>query len=70
MSDKFLVFDDAGEPRVFTSGTVVTEATHQALRQLIHFIDDGPTGGFPTGMYREVVGTWPLPDGFIWWESS
>jgi len=32
-------------------------ATHETLRQLIHFIDEGPANGFLSGAYREVTGT-------------
>lgn len=44
-------------------------ATHQTLRQLIHFIDNGPGAGFPSGAYKETLG-FPFPTGYIWWESS
>ena len=36
-----------------TSG--ITEGAHQSLRQLIHFIDEGPTVGFASGAYREIL---------------
>jgi hypothetical protein len=42
---------------------------HNTFRQLIHFIDDGPGEGFPSGSYREVLGI-PFPTGIIWWESA
>jgi hypothetical protein len=46
-----------------------TEAQHEALRQLIHFIDNGPAKGFASGAYRETTGT-VFPTAVIWWESS
>src|SRR3972149_2910078 len=43
------------------SGSVSNEKisvdyNHRSLRHLIHFIDDGPTNGFLTGAYKEIVG--------------
>lgn len=52
-----------------TGGTGITEETHKALRQLIHFIDGGPAEGFATGAYREVTGT-AFPTAVIWWTSA
>jgi hypothetical protein len=48
----------------------LTEESHKILRQLIHFINDGPAEGFASGAYREVTSPGITPDGFIWWESS
>lgn len=47
----------------------VTETTHKTLRQLIHFIEDGPAEGFATGAYKEITGT-VFPTAVVWWESS
>lgn len=47
----------------------LTELGHRTLRQLIHFIDEGPAEGFTTGAYRETTGT-IFPTAIIWWESS
>lgn len=35
----------------------LTEAKHRALRDLIHFIDSGPTNGFASGSFREILPT-------------
>lgn len=64
MRDATGVFD----PR--TGGSGLTPAQHEALRQLIHFIDDGPANGFPSGSYKEATPTGPFPTAEIWWESS
>jgi hypothetical protein len=49
----------------------LTESGHRILRQLIHFIDDGPAEGFATGAYREILpAADPFPTSAIWWESS
>ena len=47
----------------------LTIAGHKILRQLIHFIDDGPAEGFASGAYRETTGT-IFPTAIIWWESG
>ena len=48
-----------------------TTSQHQALRQLIHFIDNGPTNGFASGAFRENL---PSADPFVtsvtWWTTS
>jgi len=61
--------DTTGEFDPRTGGTGLTEAAHKVLRQLIHFIDDGPAEGFASGAYREVAGT-VFPTAIVWWESS
>lgn len=48
----------------------LTEDAHKTLRQLIHFIDEGPAEGFASGAYKEITPTGPFPTSVIWWESS
>jgi hypothetical protein len=49
----------------------ITASAHRTLRQLIHFIDEGPAEGFATGAYREMFpASSPFPTSFIWWESA
>lgn len=48
----------------------ITEAQHKALRQIIHFIDEGPAESFASGAYKETTPTGPFPTSEIWWESS
>lgn len=68
-------FKDKNNPTPLTLSDLVagtgglTEEGHKILRQLIHFIDDGPAEGFASGAYREVTGT-VFPTAIIWWESS
>jgi len=52
------------------SGAGLTEAQHRILRQLIHFIDDGPAEGFASGAYCETSWSGPFPTLEVWWESS
>ena len=47
----------------------LTENAHRILRQLIHFIDNGPAEGFASGAYREVTGT-IFPTAIIWYTDS
>jgi len=51
------------------SGSGITSAQHNALKQLIHFIDDGPTDGWVSGTYKETTGT-VFPTAEVWWTSS
>lgn len=53
------------------SGAGLSEAEHKTLRQLIHFIDDGPAEGFASGAYKETLPAGsPFPTSEIWYESS
>jgi len=69
-SGRFSLYDASGEydPR---SGGGISEAQHRTLRQLIHFVEEGPAGGFASGAYKETLPTAnPFPTSVIWWESS
>jgi len=49
----------------------ISANTHKSLRQLIHFIDNGPADGFASGAYREILPVEdPFPTSVIWWESA
>jgi hypothetical protein len=48
----------------------LTESAHKTLRQLIHFINDGPGGGFASGAFKETTPAGPFPTSEIWWESA
>lgn len=53
------------------SGTGLTEAAHRALRQLIHFLEEGPADGFASGAFKETLPTASVfPTSVIWWESA
>ena len=54
------------------SGTTgITEGTHEGIRQLIHFIDCGPAGGFASGAFKEVLPLGnPFPTSEIWYTSA
>lgn len=46
-------------------------ADHRTRRDLIHFIDSGPAGGFASGAYKEILPSGdPFPTSEIWWESA
>ena len=65
-----------GDAVIYNSTTEEWEAEdidprHRVLRHLIHFIDEGPAGGFLSGAYKEVLpAADPFPTSVIWWESS
>lgn len=58
-------------PASTSAGGSLTPAAHQTLRQLIHFISEGPGNGFATGAFKETLPfSNPFPTSIIWWESS
>jgi hypothetical protein len=68
---RFSLVDGSGEFDPRTGGSGISEAQHRVLRQLIHFIDDGPAEGFVSGAYKETLPTAdPFPTSMVWWESS
>lgn len=49
-------------------GGGLTPFEHQTLRQLIHFIDEGPGDGFASGAFKEVLPTGsPFPSSITWY---
>jgi len=63
-------FYEEGVVRTLSSSSGISFNDHQTLRQLIHFIDDGPAFGFTNGCYKETLPTAdPFPTLEIWWES-
>lgn len=52
------------------AGGGISEAQHNALRQLIHFIDNGPTDGFASGSYSEQTYTGARHDSEIWYVDN
>lgn len=83
-NDEDVYVTRSGDDLIFRDKTVGTEVTlndlyvgsggmsenqHQILRQLIHFIDEGPAHGFASGAYKEVIGGM-FPTQIIWWESA
>lgn len=42
---------------------------HPALRQLIHFIDEGPGDGFVSGAFKEIIGQ-PFPTSSTWYVNA
>lgn len=62
---------DVDNPAPIELSDFVTVAKHKAIRQLIHFIDNGPAEGFASGAYKEKLPTGDVfPTSVIWWESS
>lgn len=50
------------------SGTL-TSSQHAPIRQLIHFIDDGPAEGFASGAFKETHNSF-FPTASIWYTDS
>jgi hypothetical protein len=52
-----------------TGNNIVGIDAHKTLRQLIHFINDGPTEGFASGAFKEIIGT-TFPTAIVWYTDS
>jgi len=53
---------------ITSGGGGLTPFDHQTLRQLIHFIDEGPGDGFASGAFKEVLPTGnPFPTSITWY---
>jgi len=50
-------------------GSGISEGAHKTLRQLIHFIDEGPAEGFVSGAFKEIVGGL-FPTSVIWYDDA
>lgn len=49
----------------------ISASQHETLRQLIHFVDEGPGDGFASGAYKEVLPIAnPFPTSMIWYLDS
>lgn len=56
---------------LLVGGGGLTENSHRTIRQLIHFIEDGPAEGFASGAFKETLPSGSIfPTSEIWWESS
>lgn len=53
-----------------TGGSGITAAQHKTLRQLIHFIEEGPAEGFASGAYKTVSYSGIFPTSEIWYEDN
>lgn len=59
---------DSYVQNIIDSGGGITSQQHETLRQLIHFIDEGPGDGFASGAYKEVLPTGnPFPTSITWY---
>jgi hypothetical protein len=58
-------------PASGTGGSGITSSEHETLRQLIHFIDEGPGDGFLSGAYKVILPqSSPFPTSVIWYEDD
>lgn len=63
-------FDAAAGDTLPSGGGGITAAQHEILRQLIHFIDDGPGCGFATGAFKETTYSGAFPTAEIWYDDA
>lgn len=54
---------------ITSASSGITDTDHKILRQLIHFINDGPGDGFYSNPFREISGGM-FPDRITWWSDS
>lgn len=47
----------------------ITPGQHETLKQLIHFIDEGPATGFITGAFKEILDQ-PFPSSVTWYKDN
>jgi hypothetical protein len=52
------------------SNSLSDTQSHQALLDIIHFLDDGPGDGWASGAVRVRVGTGPNAGGWVWYTST
>jgi hypothetical protein len=54
-----------------SGGGELTPTEHEILRQLIHFIDEGPGDGFASGAFKVILPAGaPFPTSVIWYLSA
>lgn len=64
----FRFYEEGAE--VGLSGSGLSTSQHNALRQLIHFLDDGPGDGFASGTYKEITYTGLLVTNETWYTDN
>ena len=52
------------------SNALTDTQSHQALLDIIHFLDDGPGDGWPSGAVRVRNNTAPNGTGWVWYTST
>jgi len=63
--------DGTGVFNLRTGGSGLSAAQHKALKDLIHFIEDGPADGWTSGAYKETLPSVSVfPTSEIWWTTS
>jgi len=67
----FSMYDASGAFNPRTGGSGITASQHKALRDLIHFLEEGPADGFTSGAFMEQLPSAdPFPTSAIWYTSA
>ena len=66
----FRMRDTIGTFNPRSAGSGLSESAHNALRQLIHFLDDGPGDGFTSGAYKESTFSGAKLTQAIWYDDN
>lgn len=70
VSNDLVAFVGGSVKSLTEAASGITETQHRSLRQLIHFIDQGPTLGFTSGAYKEITGSNIFPSSCIWYDDN
>jgi len=70
-SHGFNVLNSTGSLKTASAITGISVDEHKILRQLIHFLPDGPGDDFASAPYKETLpASDPFPTSITWWTSS
>lgn len=65
----YMLVDETSGSSVWKNTTGINDIDHKSLRQLVHFIDDGPGDNLYDNPYKEIVGGM-FPTRITWWTNS
>jgi len=70
VGDGTIGIEDAGDDILVTSSALASRE-HKRLRDLIHYIDQGPADGFDSGAFKEILPAGStFPTSVIWYTDS
>lgn len=65
----YILVNEVSGSSVWKKITGIDDNEHKSLRQLMHFLDDGPGDGFSNNPYKEIYGGL-FPSRITWWTDS